>query len=63
MSVTQQSPVGDRSPDELNARIRDLVVRSGGFLSAEQRCEYAELLGAWAAAVRRERPVTDLPRR
>ncbi|MET9497868.1 hypothetical protein [Streptomyces sp. NPDC006552] len=53
MSVTQQQPTGGQSAGELNARIRALMIRSGGFLDDEQRREYAELLEAWAIAVRR----------
>ncbi|MGW0683872.1 hypothetical protein ACWD2L_10985 [Streptomyces sp. NPDC002754] len=41
-----------RSADELNERIRDLMLRSGGRLSAEQRREYEGLVAQWAAAER-----------
>ncbi|MGD6748037.1 hypothetical protein ACOKM3_40055 [Streptomyces sp. BH106] len=41
-----------RSADELNERIRDLMLRSGGRLSAEQRREYEVLVAEWAAAER-----------
>ncbi|MFJ9176273.1 hypothetical protein [Streptomyces sp. NPDC102360] len=41
-----------RSADELNERIRDLMLRSGGRLSAEQRREYEALVAQWAAAER-----------
>ncbi|WP_394425586.1 hypothetical protein [Streptomyces sp. SGAir0957] len=53
MSVTRKRPTGERSAAELNARIRLLMIRSGGFLSDEQRKEYAQLLTAWSEAVRR----------
>lgn len=41
-----------RSADELNERIRDLMLRSGGRLSAEQRREYEVLVAEWSAAER-----------
>ncbi|MFI5665147.1 hypothetical protein [Streptomyces sp. NPDC051684] len=41
-----------RSAEELNERIRDLMLRSGGRLSAEQRREYEVLVAEWAAAER-----------
>ncbi|MEB8336011.1 hypothetical protein [Streptomyces endophyticus] len=41
-----------RSADELNELIRDLMLRSGGRLSAEQRREYEVLVAEWAAARR-----------
>ncbi|GGV70221.1 hypothetical protein GCM10010277_81010 [Streptomyces longisporoflavus] len=52
MADTRQQPMAGRSADELNARIRALMLRSGGVLSAEQRKEYEELLTAWAQATR-----------
>ncbi|MET8468184.1 hypothetical protein ABZY90_16580 [Streptomyces sp. NPDC006422] len=41
-----------RSAEELNERIRDLMLRSGGRLSAEQRREYEVLVAEWAVAER-----------
>ncbi|MFJ9038617.1 hypothetical protein ACIRF8_18745 [Streptomyces sp. NPDC102406] len=42
----------DRSAHELNERIRCLMLRSGGRLTADQRREYEALVAAWATAVR-----------
>ncbi|MFI0242257.1 hypothetical protein [Streptomyces sp. NPDC016845] len=53
MPATPKQPTGQQSAAELNARIRVLMIRSGGFLNDEQRKEYAELLTAWSQAVRR----------
>lgn len=39
----------------LNEQIRDLWMRAGGRLTAEQRSTYEQLVTQWAAAVRRER--------
>jgi hypothetical protein len=36
---------------DINSEIRDLWLRSGGLLSAEQRCRYSELLAEYAAAM------------
>ncbi|WP_187370176.1 hypothetical protein [Streptomyces boluensis] len=43
-----------RSADQLNERIRSLMLCSGGRLSAEQRAEYQVLVVAWAAAMRED---------
>ncbi|MFF3490100.1 hypothetical protein ACFYWS_02010 [Streptomyces sp. NPDC002795] len=51
MTTTPEHVVA-RSADELNERIRDLMLRSGGRLSAEQRREYEVLVAEWAAAER-----------
>ena len=49
------SPDGaPRSADQLNERIRGLMLCSGGRLSDEQRAEYQVLVVAWAAAIRKE---------
>ncbi|MFC7303155.1 hypothetical protein ACFQVC_02855 [Streptomyces monticola] len=48
------TPGSARSADELNERIRRLMLCSGGRLSEEQRREYAILVVEWAAAVREE---------
>lgn len=53
--IPTQPPSGSaRSAAELNERIRYLMERSGGRLSAAQRAEYEVLVVAWAAAVRGE---------
>ncbi|MDR3080458.1 MAG: hypothetical protein LBV60_05940 [Streptomyces sp.] len=54
MTPTPQLPGSACSAAELNARIRRLMERTGGRLSAEQRAEYEVLVVAWAAAVRGE---------
>ncbi|WP_425825418.1 hypothetical protein [Streptomyces fractus] len=41
-----------RSADELNELIRDLMLRSGGRLSTDQRREYEVLVAEWATAER-----------
>lgn len=43
-----------RSADQLNERIRSLMLCSSGRLSVEQRAEYQVLVAAWATAVREE---------
>lgn len=50
------SSTPDQKPSaaELNERIRDLLLRSGGRLNGEQRAEYRLLLQEWAAAVRED---------
>ena len=47
-----QPPAPERSAAELNERIRCLMLRSGGHLTAEQRAEYEVLVVEWAAAIR-----------
>ncbi|MFM9371132.1 hypothetical protein [Streptomyces sp. Da 82-17] len=42
------------SADELNERIRGLMLCSGGRLSDEQRAEYQVLVVAWSAAIREQ---------
>ncbi|MFB7162351.1 hypothetical protein [Streptomyces sp. NPDC056242] len=41
-----------RSADEINGQIRELLVRTGGWLNPVQRAEYEQLVEEWAAAVR-----------
>jgi hypothetical protein len=41
-----------RSPAAVNEQIRELWLRAGGTLSAEERVEYEQLVMEWAAAVR-----------
>jgi hypothetical protein len=43
-----------RSADVVNDQIRALMVRSGGYLKAEDRATYERLVTEWAAAVRGE---------
>ncbi|WP_212910819.1 hypothetical protein [Streptomyces sp. TS71-3] len=49
-----ETPDTKPSAVELNQRIRDLMLRSGGRLSGQQRAEYQLLLSRWAAAVRED---------
>lgn len=44
------SSVPARSAAEVNAEIRDLWQRSGGFLTPQDEAEYQRLLVEWAAA-------------
>ncbi|MFJ9041661.1 hypothetical protein ACIRF8_34470 [Streptomyces sp. NPDC102406] len=43
-----------RSADEVNEQIRNLWLRAGGRLRAEQRAQYERLVTEWAEAVRAE---------
>ncbi|MFF0790373.1 hypothetical protein [Streptomyces spiralis] len=43
-----------RSAAAVNEDIRALLVRTGGWLSAEDRVVYEQLVEEWAAAVRGE---------
>ncbi|MDX2759153.1 hypothetical protein PV729_45075 [Streptomyces europaeiscabiei] len=43
-----------RSAAAVNAEIRQLMVRSGGYLRAEDRPVYERLRAEWAEAVRAE---------
>ncbi|MER5494031.1 hypothetical protein ACSMX9_02095 [Streptomyces sp. LE64] len=52
MSRTQEHAGCVRSADSLNEEIRDLWLRTGGRLSAEERRTYEALVTEWAAAVR-----------
>ncbi|MGX2998461.1 hypothetical protein JNUCC64_30075 [Streptomyces sp. JNUCC 64] len=54
MSRTQEHSGCVRSADSLNEEIRDLWLRTGGRLSAEERRTYEALVTEWAAAVRRD---------
>ncbi|MET7362012.1 hypothetical protein ABZS76_26745 [Streptomyces sp. NPDC005562] len=54
MPLTPPPPGSARSSVELNERIRDLWLRTGGRLTPEQRREYEHLVTEWAAAVREE---------
>ncbi|MEV5611131.1 hypothetical protein [Streptomyces sp. NPDC052225] len=46
-----------RSAEELNAQIRLLMLRSGGWLNDDQRREYEGLVAEWAVAVRADADV------
>jgi len=48
-SVTRGSV---RSAAEVNEQIRELWMRAGGTLSAQERAEYELLVVEWAAAIR-----------
>ncbi|MFD5556565.1 MULTISPECIES: hypothetical protein [unclassified Streptomyces] len=52
MSRIQEHSGCVRSADSLNEEIRDLWLRTGGRLSAEERRTYEALVTEWAAAVR-----------
>lgn len=60
MSPDVASSGSVRSAADLNAAIRDLWQRAGGYLTTEQRREYEQLVTRWAAAVRRERVAGEL---
>lgn len=50
MSPMSPSSVSQRSATEVNADIRGLWQRSGGYLSPQDEAEYQRLLVEWAAA-------------
>ncbi|KAB2587619.1 MULTISPECIES: hypothetical protein [Streptomyces] len=50
MSPMSSSSVSTRSAAEINAAIRGLWQRSGGYLSPQDEAEYQRLLVEWAAA-------------
>ncbi|MFC9005804.1 hypothetical protein [Streptomyces microflavus] len=50
MSPMSPSSVSTRSATEINAAIRGLWQRSGGYLSPQDEAEYQRLLVEWAAA-------------
>ncbi|MFJ4966634.1 hypothetical protein EES43_01840 [Streptomyces sp. ADI96-02] len=50
MSPSPSSSVSVRSATEVNAEIRDLWQRSGGYLSPQDEADYQRLLVEWAAA-------------
>ena len=54
MSPNSVTPGSARSAAVLNEQIRALWIRSGGYLSAQDRIEYELLVVEWAAAVRDE---------
>ncbi|WP_181512677.1 MULTISPECIES: hypothetical protein [unclassified Streptomyces] len=54
MVSPQEPALRQRSAAELNALIRDLILRTGGTLNAEEQREYEELVVQWAAADRRQ---------
>jgi len=54
MSPNPSRPGGVRSAADVNAEIRALMVRSGGYLRAEDRPVYERLREEWAVAVRAE---------
>jgi hypothetical protein len=54
MSPSPSASGGVRSAAVVNAEIRALMVRSGGYLRVEDRPLYERLREEWAAAVRAE---------
>ncbi|MBA4860639.1 hypothetical protein H1V43_04450 [Streptomyces sp. PSKA54] len=52
MSPSPQPSGSVRSASAVNEQIRELWLRAGGTLSAEERVEYEKLVMEWAAAVR-----------
>lgn len=54
MSPSPSASGGVRSAAAVNAEIRQLMVRSGGYLRAEDRPVYERLRAEWAEAVRAE---------
>lgn len=52
MSPNPSRPGGVRSSAAVNAEIRALLVRTGGWLSEADRVEYRELVAEWTAAER-----------
>lgn len=52
MIPTPPDPGSARTADEINGQIRELLVRTGGWLNPVQRTEYEGLVEEWAAAVR-----------
>lgn len=54
MPPTSSASTGVRSAAAVNAEIRQLMVRSGGYLRAEDRPVYERLRAEWAEAVRAE---------
>ncbi|MBQ0854111.1 hypothetical protein ACFU9Y_13765 [Streptomyces sp. NPDC057621] len=54
MSTNSPTPGSVRSAAALNEQIRALWIRSGGYLSAQERIEYELLVVQWAAAVQEE---------
>lgn len=51
-------PLAELPAEELNERIRTLMLLTAGFLNEEQRYEYGLALEAWAKAVRDEPTVS-----
>ncbi|MFJ2261002.1 hypothetical protein ACIOKD_22105 [Streptomyces sp. NPDC087844] len=54
MSTNSPTTGSVRSAAVLNEQIRALWIRSGGYLSPQERVEYELLVVQWAAAVREE---------
>ncbi|MFE7073472.1 hypothetical protein ACFU96_25635 [Streptomyces sp. NPDC057620] len=54
MSTNSPTPGSVRSAAALNEQIRALWIRSGGYLSTQERIEYELLVVQWAAAVQEE---------
>lgn len=54
MSPSPSASGGVRSAAVVNAEIRALMVRSGGYLRAEDRPVYERLREEWAEAMRAE---------
>lgn len=54
MSPTLDGRGSARSAAAVNEDIRALLLRTGGWLSAEDRAVYERLVEEWAAAVRGE---------
>ncbi|MFF7144119.1 hypothetical protein [Streptomyces nodosus] len=56
MSPDPPRPGSARSADDVNEQIRALWLRTGGYLTAQERTEYELLVVEWAAAVSSARP-------
>ncbi len=54
MSPDTRGPGSVRSSADVNAEIRALLIRTGGWLYGETRAEYERLCAEWAEAVRAE---------
>ncbi|GHF13663.1 hypothetical protein GCM10014715_81560 [Streptomyces spiralis] len=54
MSLESDGRGSVRSAAAVNEDIRALLVRTGGWLSAEDRAVYERLVAEWSAAVRGE---------
>lgn len=54
MTPDREAPGSTRSAHDVNAEIRELLIRTGGWLSADDRALYERLVAEWALAVRAE---------
>ena len=57
MPPTPQPPTRVRPSDVVNAAIRALLLRTGGWLYGDTRTEYEQLRDEWTVAVAAERRV------